>query len=93
MLRVELEESVTMKFVAVTAAMSMLASCAIAVPLRPLASHGRGESELTCTTRCSDGNRDRKAAHRPSRPVVDGKIDDAPPDFIVNSTDMERTVR
>jgi len=95
MLRAELEESVIMKFVGVSAAMSMLASCAIAVPLRPLALHGRSESELACTadSRCSNGNRDRQAAHRHLRPIANGNIDDAPPDFILNNTDKERTVR
>jgi hypothetical protein len=50
MLRSELDQSVIIKFVGISAAMSMLASCAIAVPLRPLALHATGESELTCTT-------------------------------------------
>jgi hypothetical protein len=94
MLRSELQD-VIMKFVGASAAMSMLASCAIAVPLRPLTLHGRGEGELTCMTdsRCSNGNRDRQAAHRHSRPVVNGKIDDDPPDFILNNTNEERIVR
>ena len=76
MLRSELEESANwiMKFVGVSAAMSVLASCAVAVPLRPLATslHGRGEGDLTCTadSRCSYGNGDRQAAYRRLQPVV-----------------------
>ena len=100
MLRSELEESaiwIIMKFVGVSAAMSVLASCAVAVPLRPLATslHGRGEGDLTCTadSRCPNGTRDRQAAYRRLQPVVGGKIDDDPPDFILNSGDKERTVR
>jgi hypothetical protein len=100
MLRSELEESANwmiMKFVGVSAAMSVLASCAVAMPLRPLATspHGRGEGDLTCTadSRCSKSNSDRQAAYRRLQPVVGGKIDDDPPDFILNSGDKERTVR
>jgi hypothetical protein len=76
-----------MKLAAVSAALAMLGGCAIVVPLRPLAmSSQAGHNNASCTVdpKCPNASTDRRIAHRQSPPVR-GKIEDDPPDFIVNS--------
>ena len=63
-----------MKFAAAAVAMAVLAGCAIAVPLRPLATSSQ-------SSRDRDLARDDRVAYHRSQPVRRDKIDD-PPDFI-----------
>jgi hypothetical protein len=99
MLHSELEEYAnwkTMKFAAAAAAMAVLAGCAVAVPLRPLAtsSQNNRNDDFACTAnpRCPNGSTDHRVAYRRSQPVS-GKFDDDPPDFILNSGDQDSTQR
>jgi hypothetical protein len=77
-------------FAAATAAMALLASCAVAVPLQPLTTFSQGGRDLACTgsSKCRNGN---QVAYRRSQPVGGGKIDDDPPNFIVNNADQGGT--
>jgi hypothetical protein len=76
--------------------MSVLAGCAMAVPLRPLAtsSHDGRDSDFYCRTdpKCSHGGAERRIAYRRSQLVVGGQIHD-PPDFILNAGEQEDTLR
>src|SRR5262245_34807627 len=86
----------TMSFTAAATAMAVLAGCAIAVPLRPLSTSsqnsGHGDTACTVKPRCANGSTDNRVAYRPSRPIT-GKLDDDPPDFILNSADQDGTLR
>jgi hypothetical protein len=81
-----------MKFVAAAAAMAVLAGCAVAVPLPPFATSSQDsrnhDSACTGGSKCRNGH---QVAYRHSQPVGGGKIDDDPPDFILNSGDQDGT--
>jgi hypothetical protein len=80
-----------MKFAAVTAAMALLAGCAVAVPLPPLTTFSQYRRHLAACTgssKCRSGN---QVAYRRSQPVGGGKIDDDPPEFILNGGDQDGT--
>jgi hypothetical protein len=68
--------------------MAVLASCAVAVPLPPLATSSQDSRnrDFACTgsSKCRNGH---QVAYRRSQPVGGGKIDDDPPDFILNGGD------
>jgi hypothetical protein len=76
-----------MKFAAVAAAMGLLGSCAVAVPLRPLAisSQDSRDRDFACATD-SKCPRNRVASRR-SQPVGSGKLEVDPPDFILQGQD------
>jgi hypothetical protein len=77
------------RFAAATAAMALLASCAVAVPLPPLTTFSQGSRDVGCTdSKCRNGN---QVAYRRSQPVGGSKIEDGPPDFIVNNADQGGT--
>jgi hypothetical protein len=84
------------KLAAAAAAMSVLAGCAMAVPLRPLAtsSHDNRDSDFYCRAdpKCSHRSAERRIAYRPSQPVAGVQIHD-PPDFILNASEQEDTLR
>ena len=75
-----------MKFAAAAAAMAVLAGCAVAVPLRPLATSFQNsrDGDFACRagTKCPNGITDHRVACRRSQPIGGGKIDDDPPNFI-----------
>ena len=79
----------TMKLVAAATAVAVLAGCAIAVPLRPLSTSfqniSNGDTACTVKLRCPNGSTDHRVAPRHSQPVT-SKLDDDPPDFILNRT-------
>ena len=86
-----------MKCAAALAAMAVLGSCAVAVPLRPLAtsSHSSLDDDFACTAnpRCTRmAERDDRVAYNRLQPVS-GKFDDGPPDFILNNEDQDGTQR
>jgi hypothetical protein len=85
------------KFAAAAAAMAVLAGCAISMPLRPLttAPQDSRDNNFTCRdhTKCSDGSTGHRVAYRGSQPVNGGKIDDDPPDFILNTPDQPGRLR
>ena len=64
-----------MKFAGATAAMALLAGCAVAVPLPPLTTFSQDSRHLVCTgsSKCRNGN---QVAYRRSQPVGVSKIDD-----------------
>ena len=74
------------RFVAAAIAMAVLAGCAIAVPLRPLATslQNSRDRDLACRagSKCSNATTDDRVAYHRSRPVRSDKIDDDPPNFI-----------
>jgi hypothetical protein len=86
----------TVKFASAAAEMALLAGCAVAVPLRPLATYSQSTSngDFACTAnpRCPNGSTDRRVAYRRSQPDT-AKFDDGPPDFILNSQDQAGTRR
>jgi hypothetical protein len=75
-----------MKFATAAAAMAVLAGCAVAVSLPPLATSPQTsrDRDFACRagSKCPNGTRDHRVAYRRSQPVGGGKIDDDPPDFI-----------
>ena len=75
-----------MKFAAAAVATAVLAGCAIAVPLRPLATSSQNSRDrhFACRagSKCSNETTDQRVAYRRSQPVDGYKIDDDPPDFI-----------
>jgi hypothetical protein len=79
-----------MKFASATAAMALLAGCAVAVPLPPLTTFSQDSRHLVCTgsSKCRNGN---QVAYRRSQPVGVSKIDDDPPNFILNNGDQDGT--
>ncbi len=82
------------KFVAMGVIVAFLAGCAVAVPLRPLAtsSQNSGDGHLSCSAdrKCSNGSTDHRVAYR-SKTVRDTTIisQDDPPDFILDSDDQD----
>ena len=84
------------KLAAAAAAMTVLAGCAKAVPLRPLAtsSHDSRDRDFYCRAdpKCSHRSAERRIAYRRSQPVDGGQIHD-PPDFILNAGEQEDTLR
>jgi hypothetical protein len=79
----------TLRLTAAAAGISVLAGCAIAVPLRPLApasQHGR-DHDFVCTanSKCPNAFTSHQRTSRRSQPVGSGNIVDDPPDFILNS--------
>ncbi len=84
-----------MKLVAAAAAMAVLAGCAVAVPLPPLATslQDSRDGNIACKagSKCSNGTTNRRIAYGRSRPVGGGKIGEVPPDFILNSAGQDST--
>jgi hypothetical protein len=84
------------KLAAAAAAMTVLAGCAMAVPLHPSATsfQDRRDKDFYCRAdpKCSHRSAERRIAYRPSQPVEDGQIHD-PPDFILNGGEQEGTLR
>jgi hypothetical protein len=75
-----------MKFAAAAAAMAVLASCAVAVPLPPLATSFQdsraGHFACKAGSKCPNEITNHRVAYRRSQPVGNGKFNDDPPDFI-----------
>jgi hypothetical protein len=86
----------TVKFAGAAAAMALLAGCAIAMPLRPLATYsqntGNGDFVCAANPRCPNGSTDHPVTYRHLQPVS-GKFDEDPPDFILNNEDQAGTRR
>jgi hypothetical protein len=78
----------SIKFAVAAAAMAMLAGCAVTMPLRPSATFSQNNPapDFACRTgsKCTHGITDHRVAYRRSQAVGGGKIDDDPPDFIVD---------
>ena len=83
----------TVKIAVVLAAAAMLASCAIAVPLAPVATtfQDSGASHLACKagSDCPQGSSRR--ADRRSQTVSRAKMAEDPPDFIRNAVVQDST--
>jgi len=83
------------KFVAAAAAMAALAGCAIAVPLPPLATSFQesrgGHFACKAGSKCPNETPNHRVAYRRSQPAGHGKIDDDPPDFILNGGNQDGT--
>ena len=79
----------TLKLAAAAAGLSVLAGCAVAVPLRPLATASQDGRDrgFACTTNstCPNSITSHRRTSRRSQPVGGGNIADDPPDFILNS--------
>ena len=80
----------TLKLAAGAALLTVLAGCAVAVPLRPLvtASQDRRDRDLGCaaSSKCPNATTNHRRTSRPSQPVAGGNIaENDPPDFILNS--------
>jgi hypothetical protein len=79
-----------MKFVGVATAMTVLADCAVVVPLPSLATFSQDSryGDFACATgsKCPNVTRDRRFTYRRSQ-TGDSKIDEDPPDFILNSVE------
>jgi hypothetical protein len=86
----------TTKLAAAAAAMTMLSGCAMAVPLRPLATSSQDsrDREFYCRAdpKCSHKSAERRIAYRRSQPIDGGQIYD-PPHFILNGGEQEGTLR
>jgi hypothetical protein len=85
----------TTKLAAMAAAMTLLSGCAIAVPLRPLASsRDSRDKDFYCRIdpKCSHKSAEGRIAFQRPQPVDGGQIH-APPDFIVNGGEQEITPR
>jgi hypothetical protein len=71
-----------MKFAGAAAAMALLAGCAVAMPLRSLATYSQSASngDFACAAnpRCPNGSTDHRVTYRYSQPVS-GKFDVDPP--------------
>jgi hypothetical protein len=84
------------KLATAAAAMTVLAGCAMAVPLRPLAvsSQDSRDVDFYCRAdpKCSHRSAERRMAYRRSQPVDGGQIHD-PPDFILNGGEQEGALR
>jgi hypothetical protein len=84
------------KLAAAVAAMTVLAGCATAVPLRPSATSSQDsrDRDFYCRAdpKCSHRSAERRIAYRRSQPVDGGQIHD-PPDFILNGGEQEGTLR
>jgi len=80
---------------ATAAAMTLLSGCAIAVPLRPLASsQDSRDRDFYCRVdpKCSHKSAEGRIAYRRPQPVDGRQIHD-PPDFILNGGEQEGTLR
>ena len=79
-----------MKFAAAATAMTVLAGCAVVVPLPPLATFSQDSrhGEFACATgsKCPNVTRDSRLTYRRSQ-TGDSKIGEDPPDFILNSVE------
>jgi hypothetical protein len=77
-----------MKFAAAAAVTALLAGCAVAVPLPPFTTSSQysrdGDFACTAGSKCPNGTTNHRVAYRRSQPIGGGKIDDDPPDFILN---------
>ena len=79
-----------MKFAAATAAVAALTGCAVSMPLRTLtSSQNSPESQFGCkpASKCPHETMNHRVSHHRSQPVRAAKIDDDPPDFILNGGD------
>src|SRR3984893_19115618 len=85
----------TAKLAAAAAAMTLLFGCAMAMPLRPLATSSQDsrDRDFYCRAdhKCSHSSAERRIAYQRSQPVDGGQIHD-PPDFILNAGE-EDTLR
>jgi hypothetical protein len=76
--------------------MTVLAGCAMAVPLRPSAASSQDsrDRDFYCRAdpKCSHRSAERRIASRRSQPVDGGQIHD-PPDFILKGGEQEGTLR
>jgi hypothetical protein len=84
-----------MKFATAAAAMALLSGCAVAVPLRPLATssqYGR-DGHLACSAdrKCSNASTEHRLAYRSTHSLQDSKVtsQEDPPSFILNSADQD----
>jgi hypothetical protein len=86
----------TAKLAAAAAAMTVLAGCAMAVPLHPSATSFQDsrDRDFYCRAdpKCSHRGAERWIAYQRSQPVDGGQIHD-PPDFILNGGEQEGTLR
>src|SRR5271166_4160223 len=77
-----------MKFAAAAAAMAVLVGCAVAVPSPPLATSFQDsrDGDLACKvgSKCPNGTTTHWGTYRRLQPVGGCKVDDDPPDFILN---------
>ena len=84
------------KLAAAAAAMTVLAGCAMAVPLRPSATSSQDSRDRDFYCRAdpkfSHRSAERRIASRRSQPVDGGQIHD-PPDFILKGGEQEGTLR
>ena len=74
-----------MNLAAASAALAVLAGCAIAVPLRPLAMSSHDSRACPPDPHCAKASTDPRVVFRRSQPVRGSKIEDDPPDFIANN--------
>ena len=78
----------TLKFAAVAAGVFLLSGCAVAVPLRPVATASQDgrDRNFACTanSKCSSAITSHQRNSRRSQLVGGGHIADDPPDFILN---------
>jgi hypothetical protein len=98
MLKIEAAGSPSIiKLAAAVGAMAVLTGCAVTMPFPPLASPFQGSRDWhpVCRvgSKCSNETSNSRVAYRRSKPADDGKIDDDPPEFIVNGGDQVDTKR
>jgi len=76
-----------LKFAAAAAAMIMLAGCAVTMPFPPLA-RSSPDSHFACNagSKCTNETKNPRVTTRRSTPIARVKIEDDPPDFIVNGS-------
>jgi len=83
------------KFAAAAAVVAMLTGCAVSMPLRPLAasSQENAEGQFGCKaeSKCPHETMNHRIAYGRSQPVRAPKVDDDPPDFILNGGDQVGT--
>jgi hypothetical protein len=79
----------SLKFIAAAAAMIMLAGCAVKMPFPPLATSSP-HSQFACNagSKCTNETKNPWVANHRSRPIDRVRIDDNPPDFIVNGSSI-----
>jgi hypothetical protein len=84
-----------MKFAAAATAVAVLTGCAVSMPLRPLATSSQisPEGRFGCKagSKCPNQTMNHRVAFRHSQPARAAKIDDDPPDFILNGGDQVGT--
>jgi hypothetical protein len=82
-----------MIFASAATAMTVLAGCAVVVPLRSSATFSQdsrhGDFACASGSKCPNMTRDRQVTYRRSQ-IGDSKIGEDPPDFILNSVDQDR---